>query len=723
MTVLRPGILLVAVLFLLFPTGRSPQSQTATNQNVRAGDTLKVGVSEVLLDIVATDKRGRQIRDLKPEEFEVYEDGVKQQIVSLRQVEAEDSVTGEPVPAGTPPAPLDPLRQIRLVTLVFDQLGPEARQLAQRAALDFLETELKQNVFVAVFKIDLRLTILQQFTNNRELLRKAVDLATTGTFNQFETQSDAIQKTLERLSSAQAAADAAAAPGSAGNTSTIGSSAADAKMAEMQLTMLRYSETMTREQQGRSTIFSLMSLAKEQRLLPGRKTMIYFSEGIQVPSNVKPHWDTLMSLSNRSNVSIYAVDARGLLSLREGLAGGIDLAGAAAQSQRQMATRGSGPVSRADVMIGEQAEEAIRKNVQNTLAELAENTGGFLIANTNDLRTGMRRVASEVSSYYALSYLPSNPSLDGKFRKLTVKVRRPGIKLQTRHGYFALPLTEGTPVFPYEMPMLSALDANKALRDITYRNTSLVYPTKGQRSEVVVYTEIPLADFAFRVDGKTKEYEANISTLAIVRDQSGQVVQKISQLFPLRGPKAQAADTQSRNIVFYRTLELLPGRYNVESVVRDGISEKMSIKRSILMVPPHEEKSAALSTVALVKRLDDARGSTELARSPLNFQERMVIPNLQQEINSKETTDLLFYFVAVIPSGESKLTMDMIVSRDGKALGRLGETSLPAPDESGRVPYVAKLPLSSFSPGNYDVQVLISHSGTTTSNSVSFVIR
>lgn len=722
MTLRRGGILLVAFLLLL-PGGRSPHSQTATNQNPGASDSLKVGVSEVLLDIIATDKRGRQIKDLKAEEFEIYEDGVKQQITSLRQVEAEDSATGEPLaaPTGTLPAALDPLRQVRLVTLVFDQLGLEARQLAQRAALDFLETELKQNVFVAVFKIDLRLTILQQFTNNRELLRKAVELATTGTFNQFEVQSDAIQKKLERLSSAQTAADASAA---AGNTSALGSSAAEAQMAEMQLTMLRYSETMTREQQGRSTIFSLMSLAKEQRQLPGRKTMIYFSEGIQVPSNVKPHWDALMSLSNRSNVSIYAVDARGLLSAREGLAGGVDLAGAAAQSQRQMATRGSGPVSRADVMIGEQAEEAIRKNVQNTLAELAENTGGFLIANTNDLRTGMRKVASEVSSYYALSYLPSNSSFDGKFRRVTVKVKRSGIKLQTRNGYFALPPTEGTPVLPFEMPMLSALDAKAQVRDITYRNTSLVYPTKSQKSEVVVYTEIPLADFAFRIEGKTKEYEASISTLAIVKDQSGQVVQKFSQLFPLRGPKDKAADTQSRNILFYRTLELPPGRYIVESVVRDGISEKMSIKRSVLMVPQRPEKSAALSTVALVKRLDDARDSTELARSPLNFQERMVIPNLQQEINSKETADLLFYFVAMIPTGgESKPTMDMIVSKDGQALGRLGETALPAPDEAGRVPYVAKLPLSSFSPGNYDVQVLINLSGAVTSNSVSFVIQ
>ncbi len=723
--------IILSTLVVMLAAGGDARSQTASSDQTPR-DTLRVGVTEILLDIIATDKKGRQIKDLRAEEFEVFEDGVKQRITAFRQVEADGSVTGEPVePAaapGTPPAPLDPLRQIRLVTLVFDQLGMDGRQLAQRAALDFLETELKQNVFVAVFKIDLRLTILQQFTNNRELLRTAVDLATTGTFNQFEAQSDSIQKTLERLSTAQATTDLAAAsaagPGG-GNTATIGSSAADAKMAEMQLTMLRYSETMTREQQGRSTIFSLMSLAREQQQLPGRKTMIYFSEGIQVPSNLKPHWDTLMSLSNRSNVSIYAVDARGLTSGRESLAGGMDLASAAGQSQAQMRSRGSGPVSRADVMLGEQAEEAIRKNVQGTLSELAENTGGFLIANSNDLRIGMRKVASEVSSYYALSYSSANTSFDGKFRKVTVKVSRGGVKLQTRNGYFALPPTStGAPLLPFEMPMLSALDAKASSRDLIFRNTLLVYPTKGVKSEVVVYLEIPLSDFTFRVDSKKKEYEASISTLAVVKDQAGQVVQKFSQQFPLRGPRDKAPDAQSRNILFYQTLDLPQGRYTVESVVRDGISEKMTINRKVLIVPPPSEKAAALSTVALVKRLDDAHGNADLAKSPLNFRQQMVIPNLQPEINAKETPDLLFYFVAVLPPGEGgKSTMDMIVSKDGQALGRLGETALPEPDEEGRIPYVGKLPLSAFSSGNYDVQVLIKHLGATTSNSVAFIIQ
>jgi hypothetical protein len=150
----------------------------------------------------------------------------------------------------------------------------------------------------------------------------------------------------------------------------------------------------------------------------------------------------------------------------------------------------------------------------------------------------------------------------------------------------------------------------------------------------------------------------------------------------------------------------------------------MTIRRSVLMVQPHEAKAAALSTVALVKRLEPARTDSDLAKSPLIFREQMVIPNLQSEINPKESPDLLFYFVAVVPPGEAgKSMMDMIVSKDGQAIGRMGETELPAPDADGRIPYVGKLPLNAFSPGNYDINVVINHGGVTTTKGVTFTLQ
>ena len=122
-----------------------------------------------------------------------------------------------------------------------------------------------------------------------------------------------------------------------------------------------------------------------------------------------------------------------------------------------MAKRGAGAVTVDEVMIAENAEESLRANVQDTLGELAQSTGGFLTANTNDFKPNMQRIATDIGSYYEAAYVPVNQEFDGKFRKISVKVTRPGVTVQSRAGYFALPPGEGSALLPFEMPLLTAL--------------------------------------------------------------------------------------------------------------------------------------------------------------------------------------------------------------------------------------------------------------------------
>ena len=122
-----------------------------------------------------------------------------------------------------------------------------------------------------------------------------------------------------------------------------------------------------------------------------------------------------------------------------------------------MAKRGAGAVSVDEVMIAENAEESLRANVQESLNELAQSTGGFLIANTNDFKPAMARIATDIGSYYEAAYAPVVQEFDGKFRKIEVKVTRPGVTVQSRSGYFALPPGEGSALLPFEMPLLTAL--------------------------------------------------------------------------------------------------------------------------------------------------------------------------------------------------------------------------------------------------------------------------
>jgi hypothetical protein len=88
-----------------------------------------------------------------------------------------------------------------------------------------------------------------------------------------------------------------------------------------------------------------------------------------------------------------------------------------------------------------------------------------LIANTNDLRKPVRQVAEDISSYYALAYAPTAQELDGKFRKLSLKVTRTDVKVMSRSGYFAVPTVDGKAVMGYEMPLLAALKDATPKRD------------------------------------------------------------------------------------------------------------------------------------------------------------------------------------------------------------------------------------------------------------------
>src|SRR5215510_14906067 len=188
---------LIAVGVIFAVDAQELTKTTGQTQKPRTSDqvaTVRIGSEEVLLDIIARDKKGRPVTDLKAGEIEVYEDGVKQQINSFRKVEKTDLTEGAgasnnaagnatgnaagATPGAAPGNAVDPLRQINLVTMVFERLKNEGRLLARDAAREFLKSELSRNVMVAVFALDQQLQVLQQFTNDGAKLIAAVDRAT-----------------------------------------------------------------------------------------------------------------------------------------------------------------------------------------------------------------------------------------------------------------------------------------------------------------------------------------------------------------------------------------------------------------------------------------------------------------------------------------------------------------------------------------------------------------
>lgn len=692
---------------------------------------IEAVAEEVLLDLVVRDRRGRTVRDLKPDEIRVFENGVPQKVTAFRLVErtapsfpAEARAARPPAgqPAATRPSAPTSLRDLSLVTLLFERLGTDARNLARRGALDFLETELRDNVLVSVFAVDQELYVLQQFTDDRKRLRTAIDRATGVAYSQFASQSESIRDELKTLTSAANAAQAAVASvgrGSGGG-GDIGAGVAEAQMAEMTLDILGFSQELQRMQEGRTVLYSLLALIKEQARMPGRKTILYFSEGLVVPPPLVELLNSAKHAANRANVSFYSIDARGLTSETR-LSSTSDTMNRAARTASQVFTEGRA-VTREEVMGAETAEASLRMNAQGTLADLAESTGGRLISDSNDLSVGMRQVAEDIFSYYELTYRPPPGAYDGKFRKIAVETTRSGLKLQTRSGYYALPPAAGLLTLPYEAAMMATLNAPSLPRDIPYQSRALRFGRYDDGVEHSIVMEVPLASVSFDTDKRTKRYRGQLSLLALIKDSDGAVVQKLSQRFPLEGSLDALDARRGGDVVFARNVRLQPGRYTLETVAMDQETRKSGVRRTVLVVPP-QSRGIGLSSVTLVRRADKIAAGDRTPDDSLRYGDLRMIPLLNGALRAAPGAGLSLYFVAY-PSPElaEKPEMTLEILRDGAAVGRL-PVELPAADASGRIAYVGTIPIEKLSPGAYQLRGVARQGATSAEEYTFFDVR
>src|SRR5947209_4791319 len=630
MTPVRNFCVLAVSVVTLSSLGRS-QTQTGQTQSPPGASdtTIKSTSEEVVLDLVVRDKKGHTIADLKKEDFQVSDNGQNFPIQSFRRVEGQEVLSS----AGQR-TQLDPLRQIRLLSLVFERLDMNGRQLARSAALDLLKAELPQNVFVAVMAIDQRLEVLQHFTNDRSLLRKSIERATSGE-TEFAGDTARVQQQVQNMvgpntSGAQTVGDqvAAMSDGGSGNgpaSAPTGGGAANKAMAQLMLDMLDFSRRGEETQTGRASIFALLALVRDQYRLPGRKTVLYFSEGFSVPQGAEEAFKSVMSTANRSNVSFYALDARGLTSASLSGAQNSDMASAASASRSQT-TQLRGAVTSQQARAMDTAIEGSRANTQTTLATLAESTGGSLIANTNDFRTALRRVTEDIESYYVLTYTPNIQNYNGQFRKVGVRVDRADARVQSRDGYFALPpnLTHGNVgLASYEMPLLSALDAPAPKRDFPHSASGMHF-FAANKPEFAVVIDVPLSDVALNKDAASGRLKGQFSYVALVKDQSGAVVKKFSGEQPVNIPADKLTATQASHFIYDQHTDLAPGRYRLDTAVMDMTAGKISTRKASFLMPAADGR-LAISSVAIVRSVRDKSADATDA-DPFVMGDKVVTP-------------------------------------------------------------------------------------------------
>jgi VWFA-related protein len=695
---------------------------------------IRSSTQEVLLDAVVRDKKERLIRNLKPEEIRVLEDGVPQKLQTFRFTDTDsDEAQPRSAPPGAQPAAhaaapngpaLNPLHNLNIVTIVFERMGPRSRLFAQQAASEFLANEFRSNTYGGIFSLDFRLNALQPYTNNQNLLRQAIARATTGNYTEFRKDSENVLNNLAvEISGSQAGVTIGPAGGadpfqSAGAATQGAESTGMSSQGQMALARLVWKQMeMVNYGAGWRSLDGLLSLVQAQAALPGRKTVLLLSEGLIVPWQVENMFRAIIGAANRANVSIYCVDVTGL-SVQAPVQAGTDLLGTAARISQSQSMSASGDAAVDMFKQDETVNMSLHANPQATMAALAESTGGFLIANTNDTAASMHRVMEDVRAHYELSYVPTSQNYDGHFRKIEVQVKRPGAQVHTRTGYFALPLLAGEVLQPFEMAALDAMNAKPQPAALAYRAQAVPFRAAHSAVQYSIVFQVPMQNLSYLENKQTAKLRSHISLLALVKDADGQVAAKVSRDLANDIPADKFEAFTRGDLTFEQPMLLAPGRYTLETAVVDRENGAASAKRAVLVVS--DQPGIGLSDVVPVRRVDPFDVPVDGGRNPadpLHFAGGKVTPSLDGVY--APGTDIPLYMVVYPAQTGDAPRLSIEVLQDGKVVST-ASPALPPPDQTGAIPFMSSIQPA---PGQYEIRVTARQGGAAASRTIALRVQ
>jgi VWFA-related protein len=727
---MRPtAVLLVAGLATLaVGTLAAPATPREQGRAGAAPPVLGVTASEVAVDFVVRDKKGRIVRDLEPADVEVLEDGVRQEIALFQLVTTDPAsapaatTAVAPTAAGSAPAPSAPpapdVEREAVVALVFDRLSPTARRTAHDAALAWLKLPAVRGRQVGVFRIDQGLDELQPFTDERGPVMDALSsvLRTVPTTFHSREDREKLRTLRQQIALVEGRVLSPGGPGSAADSgaglvvpegqqgrSRVLQEVARRQMAT-EVAMLQALEILERDQQGLTTTNALLALVSGLRTLPGRKAVVFFSEGLVLPDRVVATLASVISEANRGGVSFYAADAAGLR-----------VRSSADETRREVATMADviGSASETDNTLGgqqsmtrlmERNEDVLRFDPASGLGALARETGGFLISDTNNIELGLRRVEEELGSYYLLSYAPRNEAWDGRYRRIEVRARRSGLTVQARRGYYAVRTPMPTPVLDYEAPVLAQLELAPQAAAIPVHSLALQFPAEAGDTTVALVAELPGGAPSLVPDGRDGTLRQDFTVMALVRDAGGRVVHKASRRYSLAWPGSKAGQVRSGRVLFEREALLPPGRYTVETVAWDALGHALGVHRApLVLAPPAPAAGLRVGSLMVVGHAEKRAAGEP---GPLQYQGLQLYPSLGEPVHAGPGRPLAF--LVTLRAGQRPLTDGTVELLRGESVVRRSAVPLPPPDETGLVRVVSGLPVDDVAPGSYSLRLVLS---------------
>lgn len=667
---------------------------------------FKAATTAVTVDVVVRDQRGRPVTDLGRSDFQVLEDGVPQQIGDVTLVAqlspADSGAAKENTPSGTPPASAvaqpPPTTAPSFVALVFDRLSPEARGLAHKSALTYLESN-REHDFAGVFLSDLSLVTIQTFTTDRARVRKAIDQVATRATGRSDRMRIGMPGHGDPEAPPTPSPESEGPPFVTvpGQTTTSNATVISATgIAAMATGMERAFEMMARDQQGHATINSLLAVITGLGQLPGRKSVIFFAEALAIPPNVQPQFESVVATANRFNVTVYSLDAAGL---RVHSSQGDTARRVNAIAAEGMSRDPDKPGKFTETL--ELNEDVLRRDPAVSLRLLADRTGGFLINNTNDLASAFRRIDEDRRFHYLLTYMPKNADFRGEWRRVTVSVPGRNVTVHARSGYLAVRTPAALPLLHYEGPALAALDRTPLPAQLPLRAGAFVFPEPGRAgSRVVVLVATDGSALAVEADRAKGTARTDFTILARLEDASGEVVRKGSQPYRITAPAANLRG----EVLFFRQPTVPPGTYALDYVVYDAVTSRAAAGTMPVVVPDARDGHPRVSSLVIVRRAERVPAAGRDTTNPLYHDDLLLYPNLGEPVSKREMRALSFAFWVI--AGAAPVRASLALRQGERVVGEFA-LALGRPDAGGRIRHVSQLPLASLPPGNYTLAVTI----------------
>jgi VWFA-related protein len=728
---------IAAVLLAAF-SYTQPAAQSAAQSS--DGQSFTSATTAILVDVVVRNRKGQLVSDLSAADFDVAEDGIVQKVDTFTRVSHGGGIglgiawksSGKTVSVGLRATPAEEavpeaLTDDATTALVFDHLSSESLRLAQRATLEYVPMSGESAVHVGVFATDPGIRVVQQFTTDRALVRKAVarvQPSGTSEEEQKAQRNDELigrRRELEGHSSVAGGGMSAGGVALARQAAAIGERETELRLIQTELNMLRSFDNLDRAHKGYDTALALLAVVESLAYLPGRKTIVFFSEGLPVSPSLSSRLDYVIDVANRANVTAYAVDAKGLRAKSTLTNARKEMESFAEERLNQVAT-GTDRTDEPLTMAFERVEDTLKLDSRSGLARLAEDTGGFLVEQTNDLSSAFRRIDEDNQFHYLLTYSPKNTEFDGKFRAIQVKVHRPGAQVFARKGYRAIRTDRANDAGGYEIPALALLDRTPLPNAFPVHAAGFSFPDPVQPGLTPVLVNVGTDALRFRIDEQRSTYAGRVVVIVRIRDGQGREVQKLSQQYMLAGEAKDLEAAKKGEILFYRESDLPPGVYTMESIVFDAIAGHGSARVATLTVPAAEPSAFGMSSLVLVHRVEevnDPPSAGAKASAPLYVGRQLLYPNLGEPIRKAVTIDLPFYFTLYDAAPEVKAYAQLL--RNGEALA---EAPVPLlPPTGSRIQHVGRLPIGALPAGTYELRIRVTDGRRELSRTAFFTLQ